>query len=122
MSLVGGGGRWRVYGPLCPFQGVLHVCACGVWLCGVCVAPVFWWAYVCGVEVTSTARHVELIFAHVGGDRRAERLPVGVERLDEVSADAGALRLAPGRVYSRIWVSHDEVDERGDLLGRATLE
>ena len=43
------------------------------------------------------------------------------ERLHEVSADAGALCLAPGCVYGRVWVSHDEVDERGDLLGRATL-
>jgi hypothetical protein len=61
------------------------------------------------------------MFAHVGVDRREVRLPVGVEHLDEVSADAGALRLASGCVYSRVWVSHDEVDERGDLLGRATL-
>ena len=52
------------------------------------------------------------MFAHVGVDRREVRLPVGVEHLDEVSADAGALRLASGCVYSRVWVSHDEVDER----------
>ena len=41
-----------MYGLLCRCPGILLVCACGVWLCGVCVSPVSWGVYVCCVEVS----------------------------------------------------------------------
>ena len=39
MGLVRDGREW-VYGPLCRFPGVLHVCVCDVCVCGVCGPPV----------------------------------------------------------------------------------
>jgi len=51
-GMVGGGGRWWMYWLLCRCPGILLVCACGVWLCGVCVSPVSWGVYVCCVEVS----------------------------------------------------------------------
>ena len=38
-GLVGDGREW-VYGPLCHFPGILHVCVCDVCVCGVCGPPV----------------------------------------------------------------------------------